>query len=261
MTVFLFCLPSAVIAADDKISLFADSVLQDSGFIRFLLPRFSLKTGVQIDVQTHVVSRGMPGGADIVLTYDSLSGAAVQVSRGFSGYGKIFQVFSYHGADASNERVQRNTRFVDWILSETGQRTIEQFSNDGKHPFSRVANTVAQVAAPIFTGNAIAGESLSYTNCGRCHVISARNRMKGLGSTPSFPLLRTFEDWQYRFESFYALNPHPSFSQVIGVTAPFNRRLPPPISPLELTQENLEDIVAFVATIKPADLGAPIVHQ
>jgi hypothetical protein len=79
--------------------------------------------------------------------------------------------------------------------------------------------------------------------------------------TPSFALLRTFSDWQDRFSTFYVRNPHPSFTQVIDITPPFARNLPPAIVPLEITQDELDSILAYVATILPADLGAPLQNQ
>ena len=39
-----------------------------------------------------------------------------------------------------------------------------------------------------------------------------------LGSTPSFPALKTLPDWFDRFTAFYALNPHPSFLLVEGIS-------------------------------------------
>ena len=93
---------------------------------------------------------------------------------------------------------------------------------------------------------------------GRCHVIDDTNRMKGLGSTPSFQVLRTLPNWQGRFEAFYALAPHGAFTQVKDVTPPFDPRHPPPIVPLEMTLDDLEAIAAFAGTLPPADLGAPL---
>ncbi len=151
--------------------------------------------------------------------------------------------------------------FVDWLLSDVGQRTIEQFNPETGLRFTGAAGQVVKVVEDTFEGNAVRGETLSYQNCGRCHVIGERNRMNGIGSTPSFALMRTFPDWQQRFGGFYTLIPHPSFSQITNVTEPFDPSRPPVINPLELTTGELDDILAFVATIKPANLGAPLQHQ
>jgi hypothetical protein len=73
--------------------------------------------------------------------------------------------------------------------------------------------------------------------------------------------MRSFTDWRARFEAFFALNPHPSFTQVDGVTEPFDISRPSPIAPVEITLDELDAILAFVSRIPPADLGAPIQYQ
>lgn len=85
--------------------------------------------------------------------------------------------------------------------------------------------------------------------------------MSGIGSAPSFAVMRSFADWDSRFSAFFALKPHPAFTQVEGVTDPFPPELPPAIAPIELTLEELEAIVAYVAALPPADLGKPLEHQ
>jgi len=102
------------------------------------------------------------------------------------------------------------------------------------------------------------GERLAYINCGRCHVIGPRNRMGGIGSTPGFAVIRTWEDWEAKMEGFYGLNPHRAFSQVEGITDPFPEHLPSPIHPIRLSQDDLDRIVDYARTVAPADLGAPI---
>ena len=92
-------------------------------------------------------------------------------------------------------------------------------------------------------------------------MIGEVNKHNGLGSTPSFGVLRSLPNWNQRFEGFYALNPHPSFTQIADVTPPFDPERPSPIYPLEITLADLDEILAFVSSIPPADLGAPIQHQ
>jgi len=102
------------------------------------------------------------------------------------------------------------------------------------------------------------GEKLALVNCGRCHVIGPRNRMGGIGSTPSFPVLRTIEDWEDRMKAFWTLRPHPSFTQIDGVTEPFPENQPAHIHPIRLTLEELDRIVAYARTVKRADLGTDL---
>ncbi len=99
------------------------------------------------------------------------------------------------------------------------------------------------------------GEKLTLFNCGRCHVISDRNKYGGIGSTPSFAALRTLEDWEERFKVFWTENPHPAFTQIDGVTEPFPIDRPSPIHPLTLTLEEIDAIVAYARTIAPKNLG------
>jgi len=92
-------------------------------------------------------------------------------------------------------------------------------------------------------------------------VIGDRNRMKGIGSTPSFPVLRSLPDWEARFSTFYARIPHPSIVQLEGVSEPFDPAFPPANQPLWLTLDQLEDILTFVSGLAPADLGAPLIQH
>jgi len=57
------------------------------------------------------------------------------------------------------------------------------------------------------------------------------------------------------------LNPHPSFTQIAGITEAFAAHLPPAIVPLEITQDEIDHILSYVATIAPADLGVPLQSQ
>lgn len=245
----VLCGAQAGRAEHRDLALFASPVLTDSGLMRFLLPRFSLKTGVGVHVEPLQTGVVIPPGA-VVLQEGRDVGQLV-----LRGLGRDFSVVRT-GADNPAA-----TRFADWLLSDIGQRTIAQFAPDGTPVFSGAVNAGPVADVAFLSGNARRGEGLSYTNCGRCHVIGMRNRMNGIGSTPSFALLRSFDNWRDRFEAFYTLNPHPSFSQITGVTAPFDQTRPPPISPLLLTQQELDDIIAFTDSIEPADLGVPLVHQ
>jgi len=99
------------------------------------------------------------------------------------------------------------------------------------------------------------GEKLTIIHCGRCHVVSPKNRMGGIGSTPSFAVLRTIADWEERMKTFWTLRPHPSFTQIEGVTEPFPADQPNHIHPIHLTLAEVDQILAYVRTIPPADLG------
>lgn len=230
-------LPLSAAAQNKDFTLSAPAAVVETGFLQHLLPRFSLKHGVRISqVET---------GGDVVIGAD---GTPV-----FAGLDTVWHM-TYSDAEGP-------ALFAQWLTSDIGKRTIDSFTRDDAQVFTG-RFTVEPVAAELsFDGDAVAGERLSLTHCGRCHVINETNRMKGMGQTPSFALMRTFEDWQNRFSTFYVLNPHPSFSQVTDITPPFPNNLPPAIVPIEITQDELEAILAYVATIPPADLGAPLQNQ
>lgn len=228
----------STIAQNRDFTLSAPLPLQNTGFLQHLLPRFSLKFGMRITLVATDVADATLGA----------EGVAV-----FAGPDQVWHL-SHQGGEGP-------IRFQDWLLSDIGQRTIESFTLDGAAPFTIEMSAAPTLPVKVPTGDIAAGESLSLAHCGRCHVINDSNRMKGMGATPSFALMRTFADWQRRFTVFYALNPHPSFTQVAGISLPFDPERPPPIVPVKITQDELDAILAYVATISPADLGAPLQSQ
>src|SRR6056297_2383734 len=122
------------------------------------------------------------------------------------------------------------TRLAEWLTGKIGRRTITSFEVDGATPFSLPKAAKANVVEMSFDGDAVLGRKLSDKLCGRFHT-------------------------------FYALNPHPSFTQVADVTPPFPIDRPSPIIPVEMTLDDLEAILAYVSGLAPADLGAPLQHQ
>ena len=229
--------PAVAQAQSADFTVSATREIRDTGFLQHLLPRFSLKHGVRI---TQVDE-----GGDVVI-----GGKGVPV---FAGLDRIWSVT---GSKAAGPDL-----FMEWLLSEIGKRTIESFKLDSVAVFT--AQVKDQKVAPVlaFEGDLVQGEALSLAHCGRCHVINETNRMKGMGQTPSFALMRTFDDWDNRFATFFVLNPHPSFTQIAGITESFAAHLPPAIVPLEITQVEIDHILSYVATITPADLGAALQSQ
>lgn len=221
----------------------APQSLEDIGFLRFLLPRFSLKTGIKIEIQA----------VNPEAIFSTTSGVPIM-----DGQEETFYLQVSH---ADTEKAQRAQRFADWLSSDVGHRTIEQFAIDGVSVFTAIEVSNSTETATVFDGDAAHGEAYSYTNCGRCHVIGDANRMKGIGSTPSFALLRALPDWEERFLTFYVRIPHPAITQLEGVSEPFDPARPPTIEPLMLSLDDLDDILTFVSTIDPADLGAPLVEH
>jgi len=237
----LFCLiclvPLAALATGARaetrgFSLRADQALVASGLMKHLVPRFALKTGIHVTLVEH--------GGDATL---ARSGSHPAIS-GTQGIYFITATSPYA------------TRFADWLLSAIGQRTIAAFP-----PYTGAAGAKPSSGEAGFSGDKALGEKLALSRCGRCHVINKKNRYNGVGSTPSFGALRSLADWRTRFKAFFTLNPHPSFTQIKGITPPFPEDRPPHIAPILLTPDEFDAILAYVAVLPPADLGAPIQNQ
>jgi len=228
-------------AADD-LRLAAPQVLQDSGLLQYVLPRFSLKTGVRVEVVEEQAQ------ADLVLTNQD---AGTAVFQGPNAAWSLMVLTESEGA----------ARLADWLTGEIGKRTITSFEVDGSAPFTLPKTKEAEVVAVSFEGDAVLGKTLSVKMCGRCHVVDPKDRMNDIGSTPSFSVLRAMRDWDRRFQTFFALNPHPAFTQIEDVTPDFPIDRPSPIIPVEMTMDDLEAILAYVSALAPADLGAPLQHQ
>ena len=228
---------SPVLSQDKRFSLQTPGALVDTGFIKHLLPRFSLKTGIRIEA--------ISGPGD-----------AAFGSEGTPVFRQGDTVWHFSKADGPHMQA-----FEDWLLSDIGKRTIEAFAPEGVAMFSADVSVKVAVEAAALTGDVALGEKISLAQCGRCHVVNESNRMNAIGSSPSFGLLRNFDDWQERFETFFLLKPHPAFTQVEDVTEPFAEHLPSPIAPIEVTLEQIEAITAYVGSLPPADLGAPIQTQ
>lgn len=225
------------LAQDKSFALQAPDTLTQTGFLKFLLPRFSLKTGIRITT-----------GPDV--------GDAAFGATGTPVFRDDETVWHFEQTETPHTQA-----FLDWLLSDVGKRTIDGFKIDGAAPFSSDVKTVAKVEETVITGDLALGARVSLVQCGRCHVVSEKNRMNAIGSSPSFRLMRSFPDWERRFRTFFLLKPHPAFTQVEDVTEPFADHLPSPIAPIEVSLDDIEAILAYVATLKPAELGAPIQFQ
>lgn len=238
LLIVLFAAPAF---ADGKlVKLHAPQALVDSGVLKFALPRFSLKTQVKVQLV------GAPEEADLAF------GAEGQAL--FAGLGQDWHLAVLRETDAG-------ARLAEWLASDVGQRTVLGFAPDGAAVFTEVAAQAVAVVAPQMDGNAIVGHKVARRACARCHAVDDETRKTTIGSTPSFQVLKTFADWENRFAAFYTLKPHPAFTQIADVTDPFPQERPSPIVPIEMTWEEVEAVLAYVASLAAADLGAPLAHQ
>lgn len=123
------------------------------------------------------------------------------------------------------------------------------------------AGVVIAVAWPNVTiaqnkGNAGAGRKIAATHCTRCHVVGDINPTGGISSTPSFQLLvRRRPDYKERFQTFFARRPHPAFLSLKGVGR-LRPDLPPNAQPVELSDQDVADMLAFIETLRPKDTPA-----
>lgn len=99
-------------------------------------------------------------------------------------------------------------------------------------------------------GSADAGRKTAARHCTRCHVVGDINPGGGISSTPSFQLLvRRRPDYKDRFQTFFARRPHPAFLWLEGVGR-IRPDLPPNAKPVELTEQDVADMLAYVETLK-----------
>ncbi|WP_417720846.1 hypothetical protein [Salipiger sp.] len=240
LVVWLALLPLHALAEDAPVRLYAPPELVGTGLFKHILPRFSLKTRVRVKL-------GPEEGADIVL---GGTGRAL-----FSDGARVWHMAVPGAGGAGTDR------FAEWLTSDIGQNTVQSYAPGGSALFGpppEVAETVAPVS---YDGDAAIGLEVSRRTCTRCHSVETGDRFAGIGSTPSFSVLRSLPDWADRFTAFYALNPHQSFTLIEEVSEPFPIERPPPIVPITLTLDEVEAVLAYVATMDAADLGAPLAHQ
>ena len=105
-------------------------------------------------------------------------------------------------------------------------------------------------------GDAARGQTIAQQHCSRCHVVGDFNPTGGISSTPSFQMLvKRRPDYQDRFQTFFARRPHPAFLSVKGVGRPMDH-LPANAQPVEISQQDVRDVAAFVETLRPKKSGA-----
>ncbi|MEO0992005.1 MAG: hypothetical protein AAFX00_13795 [Pseudomonadota bacterium] len=240
LMVLLVFLPGALWADDRLVRLHAPAELIETGVLRHMLPRFSLKTQVRVELVD-------VAAADLVL---GDTGQPV-----FAGLGRTWKVENRSPEHPGTKRLYA------WLFSDVGQRTVASFAPDGTAPFGPPGEAEEVAVEVALDGDAEWGHKVSREKCTRCHAVDEATRGWGIGSTPSFGVLRSLPDWEQRFAAFFVLNPHPAFTQITDLTDPFPINRPSPIVPIELNLDELEALLAYVAAMEAADLGRPLDHQ
>ena len=231
---------AAPVVAQD-LTLRMPQAMMDAGFHKQILPRFKFKHRIDVAPVTD-------GEADM-----AFGDSGTRVFQSVDGQEVRLDILT---EDAEGKEYAG--KFLGWLKSSSGKSAVEGFKPDGTQVYTTELAAVVVQKQEVFGGDKAKGSRLALVHCGRCHVIDKRNRMGGIGSTPSFAALRGRENWSDLFRAFYAHNPHPSFTQVAGVTDPFDPSRQVHIAPVEITLAEIDAIMAFVATLEPKQLGRPV---
>ena len=135
--------PNRVFAQARTFRLGAPDALAETGFLKFLLPRFSLKTGIRIEL----VDEGE--AAEVVLS------AAREGKPVFSGLGSTW----FLKVPAKDN--EHAGRFSDWLTGDVGRRTVDSFKADGKQLFTASLSEDTGEETVVLSGNAAEGEKLA----------------------------------------------------------------------------------------------------
>ena len=110
------------------------------------------------------------------------------------------------------------------------------------------------IASPVgASGDIGKGRTIAADHCMRCHVVGNLNKFGGIGSTPSFQLIAGMEDGMERFQTFYVRRPHTNFVRLPNL--PRFSKAPPYAIPFTVTEASIENLMAFVKTLKVRDVN------
>ncbi len=246
--VWLVSLASVPAYSQDALRLRMTDDMIAAGFDRHILPRFKFRHRIDIQVVPS------DGEADMAFVVDGQGGQPAFATSD----GNTIRLVTLSTSNGAHEAA---ATFHAWLTSTPGKSAIDSFAPDGAPVYRSKVAVETPVAVEKVEGDIALGSDLAIVHCGRCHVVDARNRMGGIGSTPSFAALRARSNWSALFLQYYTENPHPSFTQIAGLTQPFTAARPSHVQPVELTISDVEAITAFVETLDPLDLGAPIQSQ
>jgi hypothetical protein len=239
--VLAFSLGLALPAAAEDLTLRMPDGMLEAGFQKQILPRFKFKHRLTITAVTE-------GEADMVF-----GAVGTRIFSEIDGVETRLDILTEDPV-----RQEQAALFLKWLKSASGKAAVEGFKPDGNQVYTTEVTAVLVEAPEVFDGDTAQGSRLALVHCGRCHVVDKRNRMGGIGSSPSFAALRGRSNWSDLFRTFFVHNPHPSFTQVEGVTEPFDPNRQIHVAPMDITLDEIEAITAFVATIEPKQLGQPV---
>ena len=240
---FFFIVTASETNDNNQISLEFPEELLMIEFEKYILPRFKFKTQIKLSVST---------GNKLYDAKLGILSTGVEVFSDLNGF-----VYRLETKTTDPEKLSKLEKFAKWLTSDSGIRTIEDFSIQGVQVFTAVEYSEEQEESEIFDGDIASGLGLSQTHCKRCHVVDD-NAFAGIDSTPSFHAMRSFDNWQERFTAFWTVSPHLNVISISEVYQAGSKTVPITIAPIELSLDEVDDILAYVASIVPKDLGKPI---
>ncbi len=212
-------------------------------FDKHILPRFKFKTQIILKASENET------------VFDASIGIIPDGEPVFSDLNNF--VYKFEIVTSDQEKIKKMNRFISWLKSSSGISAIEGFSIDGSPAFKAVPRQEELKKEQVFEGDSASGLAISQKHCKRCHVVDS-NAFAGIDSSPSFHAMKSFEDWEERFRAFWTVSPHLNVISISEVYEAGSKSVPVTIAPIELSLEQVDDILAYVASIKPKDLGKPI---
>tara|TARA_B000000532_G_scaffold44537_1_gene33611 strand:+ start:3694 stop:4470 length:777 start_codon:yes stop_codon:yes gene_type:complete len=212
-------------------------------FDKHILPRFKFKT--QISIKSKKTSENTDLSIDVknegISVFSDLNGIVYKIEKITSDEIKLNKI----------------EKFIDWLRSPSGISAIEGFQFNGTPMFKALKFEKQNEKEFVFEGDIKNGLLVSQKHCKRCHVVDD-NAFAGIDSSPSFHAMRSFEDWEERFRAFWTVSPHLNVISIKEVYDAGSKLSPVVIVPIELSLDDIDDILSYVSKIKPKDLGKPI---
>ena len=191
--------------------------------------------------------------------YDQFGHAGVNENgfnaSGFSDLNDI--IYKIELITSEEAKLKKIDKFIDWLKSTSGISAIEGFQFNGVPIFKAILLEKKEKKEFVFEGDSKNGLLISQKHCKRCHVVDD-NAFAGIDSSPSFHAMRSFEDWEERFRAFWTVSPHLNVISITEVYDAGSNLSPVVIAPIELTLDEVDDILSYVSKIVPKDLGKPI---
>ena len=227
----------------EQISVKFSSELKMIELDKHLFPRFKFKTQIILKAVEEVNG------------YDALIGIIDNGKPIFSDLNGV--LYRLEVITSDKEKRMKIEKFLKWLTSPPGIAVIEDFSINDSPVFKGIIYQEEKKVVTTFEGNLSSGLSLSQKHCKRCHVVD-ENAFAGIDSSPSFHALRSMKNWEEKFQAFWTVNPHLSLISITDVYEAGSSSAPVTVAPIELNLSEVDDILAYVASIKPKELGGAI---